>query len=496
MTGQVSSNFGDTIVALATGWCRQDRALIRISGPATHHVCGGMILGYPTAGGACARAKLVSGFGSRVSGLGARVSGRQGRPVFQPEPRNPNPETRFPIPTTILRFDAPRSFTGEDSAEIVLPGNPLLVERVIAALCAHRGVREARPGEFSARAYLSGKLTLEQAEGVAALIASRTDDELLAARALLDGVTGTKFRAWADRCATLLALVEAGIDFTDQEDVVPIAPIELLARTRTLRGEIATWLGSDVGSERETGLARFVLVGPPNVGKSTLFNAMLGRSRAIVSDTPGTTRDALVETLELRRYVAGAPDVHLIDLAGLTDDPAGLHAIDALAQRQAREVIAAADGLIVCDPVGRFDAAMLSTHASAVAHRQQILRVRTKADLPGATVGGSTSVEALAVCALDGWNVATLRRAIADAATRSRGGSTSILPRHRRTLGVALSALDAALASTSASARTLHTPELTADALRTALDALGEMVGQISPDDVIGRVFATFCVGK
>lgn len=496
MTGQVSSNSSDTIVALATGWCRQDRALIRISGWATHQICGGMILGYPMTGGACARVKM--GLGFQVSGFGSRS---EARGVCDPhpeecQPRDPNPETRFPIPTTILRFDAPRSFTGEDSAEIVLPGNPLLVERVIAALCAHRGVREARPGEFSARAYLSGKLTLEQAEGIAALIASRTDDELLAARAMLDGVTGTKFRAWADHCATLLALVEAGIDFTDQEDVVPIAPIELLARTRTLRGEIAAWLGSDVGSERETGLARFVLVGPPNAGKSTLFNALLGRPRAIVSNTPGTTRDALVETLELRRHVPGAPDVHLIDLAGLTDDPAGLHAIDALAQMRAREEIAAADGLIACDPVGRFDAAMLPTHASAVAHRQQILRVRTKADLPGATVGGSTNGEALAVCALDGWNVATLRRAIADAATRSRGGSTSILPRHRRTLGVALSALDAALASTSASARTLHTPELTADALRTALDALGEMVGQISPDDVIGRVFATFCVGK
>lgn len=447
---------GETIVALTTGWARQRRALIRLSGPGTHELCGRLFTPYPEAGGACVRGYLL---------LDAR-----------------------PLPASVLRFDAPRSFTGEDAAEIVLPGNPLLIERVIAMLCAEPGVREAQPGEFSARAYLKGKLGLEQAEGVAALIASRTDEDLAAARSLLAGSTGERFRTWANRCATLLALVEAGIDFTDQDDVVPILPRELAERTRGLIAEIAEWIGSEAGSEQESGQPRIVLVGPPNAGKSTLFNALLGRQRAIVSPTAGTTRDALVETLDLSRHVpgGGCTSVLLIDLAGLTDDPGGLHAIDGLAQRRAREEIAAADAVIFCDPAGRFDTSAFAASAA------NAIRVRTKADLPVA----GTHAEDVAVCALDGWNLATLRRAIADVSGRSRGGASTVLPRHRRALKAAMASLHLSLAHNTESAPALDAPELVAGALRDALNALGELVGQISPDDVIGRVFATFCVGK
>ncbi len=453
----------DTIAALATGWARQDRALVRLSGPATHDLGRRLIDPYPTLGGRCAPAWMHLGKGS------ARV------------------------PIHILRFDAPRSFTGEDAAEIVLPGNPLLIERALALLMEQPGVREAHPGEYSARAYLSGKLSLVQAEGVAAIIASRTDEDLAAARQILSGRTGVMYQSWADRCATLLALVEAGIDFTDQEDVVPIAPGDLSRQLTELAEDIRAFLGSPPQSPTDE-YPRVVLVGPPNAGKSTLFNALLGRPRAIVSDTPGSTRDALVEELDLSRDVPGAARVHLIDLAGLVDQPRSLGMVDALAQDLAREEIARADAIIACDPTGRFDPESLrwSGHTSSGEPRKTVIRVQTKADVPTSTA----AVDALAICALDGWNLGALRRAIADAAARSRGNSAVVLPRHRRTLTLVSERLVSAIALVQPHARALEAPELVAGSLRQALDALGELVGHISPDDVIGRVFATFCVGK
>ena len=175
----------EAIIAVATGWGAGDRAVIRLSGPGTHALC---------------------------------------ERLFDRIPRTANAiiATRFrltealSLPCLLIRFNAPHSYTGEDSAEIILPGNPLLLERVVARLIAQPSVREAHPGEFSARAYLNGKMTIAQAEGVAALIASSSEEQLTAANALMSGQTGKRHRDWADRAATLLALVESGIDFTDQ----------------------------------------------------------------------------------------------------------------------------------------------------------------------------------------------------------------------------------------------------------------------------------------
>jgi len=387
----------------------------------------------------------------------------------------------YELPALVLVFPAPRSYTGDDAFELQIPGNPHLMERISAALIA-MGLRPAEPGEFTARAYLNNKLTLDQAEGVAATIAAQTDQKLAAAGRLLQGVTGVEYRAWADRLTTLLALTEAGIDFTDQEDVVAIAPEALRAQLDELRAAIKARVGDQTPREASASTPLVALVGPPNAGKSTLFNTLLGRPRAVVSDVAGTTRDVLRESLDLSRELPGASAVELCDLPGL--DASLATPIDAAAQAAARAAVGEADVLIWCDPSGRFERdSDLQASAST-----RIIRVRTKADLPT-----RASSDGLPICALDGYNLGALRRAIADQAFASRAaGVAALLPRHRLALTRTIEALDTAREASQGRAHA----ELVALPLREALDHLGELIGRISPDDVIGRVFATFCVGK
>lgn len=425
---------GDTIIAQASPPGRSARALIRISGPAAHTALNSLCDPAPGPG-LCA-----TGFH-----LTAELS----------------------LPVLCIRGRAPRTYTGEDSAELVFPGSPALVDRVLAALAREPGVRHATPGEFTARAYLNGKLTLDQAEGVAATVAAQTQEQLAAARELLSGITGARYRAWAQELASLLALVEAGIDFTDQEDVVAIEPRELGRRISQLLGAMGAQ--ATAPAEARPTLPRVVLAGAPNAGKSTLFNALLGRTRTVVSPIAGTTRDAIEEVLDLSRDAPGADRVLLVDLAGL--DPTLREGVQGRAQSVASQAIGAADAVLHCDPEGLFPG--LNTNAP-------VIRVRTKADLPGP--GGSATIP---VCALDGWNLPTLRRTIADATCAP---AASILPRHQR----ALEQTAAHLREAQGQAQT----EMVAGSLRLALDSLGELTGRISPDEVIGRIFSTFCIGK
>ncbi len=453
---------GDTIVAIASPPGRAARGVIRASGPGVPALLTEVLEGDPPVGASAARFRL--------------------------------PPRSFAV--LVARYAAPRSYTGEDAAELLLPGNPALLERVLARLVAFEGgggVRLAEPGEFTARAYLAGKLTLDQAEGVAATISAESDEQLRGARALLEGSSGAAYRAWAEEVATLAALVEAGIDFTDQEDVVPIAPADLQRRLRGVQSSIEACLGPRTGEVRESE-PRVVLAGEPNAGKSTLFNALLGRRRAVVSPLAGTTRDVLQEPLDLAGVLPGAGRVLLVDVAGVRDGDAGTGsgsepdaAIAAEADARARAAIREADAVIHCDPSGRFP-------PLGVGARTTVIRVRTKADLPEPA---GASGESLAVCALDGWNLPVLRRALADAAWGGAFDSAAaVLPRHRRALVQALEAMCQAHARADGDERALGDPAAVADALRGALDALGELTGRISPDDVIGRVFATFCVGK
>lgn len=459
----------DTICALASPPGRSPRAVVRLSGPGVAGVLEHALGADPGVRGVH-RARLKMGL---KMGLKAGLT------------RGAEPGAELPV--VLIRFVAPRSFTGADVAEIMLPGNPALVDRVVDTLTALPGVRRAGPGEFTARAYLAGRLTLDQAEGIAASIAAVTGPELEAARQLRRGAQGARYRAVADEIATLLALVEAGVDFTDQEDVVPIPPRELHARLGASVDRLDGLLGGSATTVRDDHQPGVVLIGRPNAGKSTLFNALLGWERAGVSDRAGTTRDALTEPLDLSAAFPGAGSVLLTDLAGLGKRAAD--AIDHAAQTLARARAAQADLLIHCDPTGRFD------RLPGVEGPGPVLRVRTKSDLADGSAAPGEA--AISVCALDGRNLAVLRRAIADQTLGTRSGArAALLPRHRRALSETRVHLEEARAAVGPDATALAEPELVAGCLRLALDAIGDVTGAIGPDEVIGRVFATFCVGK
>jgi tRNA modification GTPase len=389
------------------------------------------------------------------------------------------------IPSLAYAMPGPRSFTGEDSFELLVAGNLELVERLERALLARgaelgRACRRAAPGEFSLRAFLNGRIDLTQAEGIAATIAATTDAELAAARGLVSGMLGARVRALADRLARDLALVEAGIDFTDQEDVVAIEPGELRSDLDRLVAEIEGLLGGSGGRESVEGLPTIVLTGPPNAGKSTLFNALLGRARAVAAPIAGTTRDLLVERVRL----PGGVDALLVDAAGLDESSAPIDALDATARAAARTAVGEAELVVRCVPT---DGPPPRTIGGA-----NELILRTKADL-GDSGGGE-----LAVSARTGEGIVALRAALAQRLVTRRAGAEGervvVQVRHRELLASAADALREARALVDL--RGSADPELVAAGLRAALDDLGAITGAIAPDDVLGRIFASFCVGK
>jgi tRNA modification GTPase len=445
---------GTTITAISSASGNAPRALLRISGPETRAIAQDL-------------------FAVNIAQRGAQHARLSIGPVS--------------LPVILMFFAGPRSYTGEDTLELLMCGGAHAVARVLERILDDDRVSLAQPGEFSARAYMNGHLSLAEAEGIALRISAQNEDALRASDTLLDGRYGIRCNAWVDEIAGLLALVEAGVDFSDQEDVVPIAPCELDRRLRATHAEILGQSGSQAGSAVVDDRPSVVLVGRPNAGKSALFNALLGRHRAVVSEHAGTTRDALRETLDLSAEIPGASTIELVDLAGL--DEQGVDAVDQEAQRLARAVITQADAVLWCDPGGWFDQQGFELRGDT-----PVVRVRTKSDLP---TQGACDHSALAVCAFDPATLGVLRRAIADATTQSGGaGIGAYVPRHRRALNEAARGITDALARLDPSEGSLAQPELIALGLREALDALGELVGEVSPDDVIGRVFATFCVGK
>lgn len=462
----------DTICAVASPAGHSARAIVRVDGPATPDLLH-EFFEIETQKRSLHRPQLRMG-DWRARGLGIRC--------------------------LVLIYEPEHSYTGGLGAEIILPGNPWLLRRVIDEAVSlsnpERPIRVAMPGEFTARALLSGRLTGEQAEGVQALISAGNAHEHSLARSLLDGGTGEQYRVIADEVGTLLALVESGIDFSEEEDIVTIVPNTLRSRIQAVRNEIASLLGDVPGAPVDESLVRIVLLGAPNAGKSTLFNSLLGRPRAIVSDIAGTTRDALIERLVIDPLSGHTPEIELVDLAGLEmgdqTGPSG-----AAAQDRTREILERADAIVWCDPTGRFS--LQGAFADLETESRPVIRVRTKGDL---LIPAQTQ-EALAVCALDGWHVEALRRAIGDLAIEVRGrqspdGPGSLIARHRRALREAEISLCETIRILDAqeSGEYLEQPETIAGSLRIALDRIGEISGRIEPDDIIGRIFATFCIGK
>ncbi len=291
----------DTILAVSSPPGRSARGLIRLSGPAAFAVLDELTEAqHPVSRRACPGAHAARHAGTSPAAYPRTLTPARLRPPLPP------------LPVLVARFPGPHSYTGEDAAELQLPGHPALLDRVLAAAVAH-GARLAEPGEFTFRAYLAARLDLTEAEGIAATIAAVSDAQLAAAGHLRTGELARFAAAHVETLGRLLALVEAGIDFTDQEDVVPIAPADLAAGVDTAHRDLQTLLGRSRAWGNTDALPRVVLLGPPSAGKSTLFNALLGRPRAVVDPRPGTTRDVLEEAMSLsptnqdatRRLVAG-----------------------------------------------------------------------------------------------------------------------------------------------------------------------------------------------
>lgn len=376
----------------------------------------------------------------------------------------------------VLRFVAPNSYTGEDAAELHLHGGRAVVEAASRALIA-LGLRPAEPGEFTRRAFQNGRMDLAQAEAVADLIDAETSAQAKQALGQLDGKLSETYADFRRDLLHALALVEAEIDFPDEE--VP----DNLARTA---GPVLDRLGADLRHAVDTGRRgervrdgyRIVLIGETNAGKSSLFNALVAREAAIVTPIAGTTRDVLDADLVIGGYA-----VTLSDTAGLrdSDDP-----VEAEGVRRARMRAEHADLRLWVRAPGDPDG------VAAAYVKDGDLIVATKSDL-GARSGGEDGLETLAVSTATGDGLSELRDWIAARLARDLSGAdfpAVTQERHRLRLLEALESVDAARVALNVA------PEMAGDDLRRAADALARVTGAIGVEDILGEVFSTFCIGK
>ena len=365
----------------------------------------------------------------------------------------------------VLWLPGPGSYTGEDSAEFHLHAGRAVIDAVAAALAVH-GLRPAEPGEFTRRAFLNGKMDLVSAEAVHDLVAAETDAQRRQALRQLEGALGDLYRDWSDRLRTALARQEALIDFPD-EDLPPEVEADLLASIASLRSEIESHLDDAQRGEKLREGLWFAITGAPNVGKSSLINALAERDVAIVSATPGTTRDA-IET----RVVLGGVPVMLVDTAGLRDtvDP-----IEAEGVRRARSRAASADLVITVIEAG-----------APIGPGSGGLIVANKSDLRAEQRSGIVPVSALTGAGLRELRARLSAEAVA--LTQSSGPPPLTRARHRTAL--------AAAARWLADAHDVVEPELRGEAIRLALRALGTITGQVGVEDILDSIFREFCIGK
>lgn len=426
----------DTIFALATAQGKAGVAVIRISGPLAH---------------AAAKA------------LGALL----------PDPRS----TRLSIlkdqngevldHALILRFDAPASFTGEDVVELHLHGSTAIVASVLSELGNQPGLRLAEPGEFTRRALENGRLDLAQVEGLADLIDAETDAQRRQAQKTFAGALGSLAEKWRADLIRAAALIEATIDFADEDVPTDVTP-EVNTLLFGVMAELSAQTSGVAMAERIRNGFEVAIVGPPNVGKSTLLNYLAGRDAAITSEYAGTTRDII----EVRMDLAGLP-VTLLDTAGLreTDDVVEGIGIDRAMQRARHadlRVFLTKDGDLPLDPV------------------EDDIVLRPKAD--------ELTEKANAVSGLTGEGVSDLVIRISNLLqSRSQSAGLATRERHKQAMEMAQKSLAAGQEQMSFGPDHY---DIAAEELRTAIRALESLVGRIDVENLLDEIFASFCLGK
>jgi len=441
----------DTIAAIATAPGRAALAIVRLSGPDALAIGRKMARPWPAEPRHATLARIVDGNGARLD------------------------------EAVVIHYRAPASFTGENAVEITCHGGPVVAATIVAAMVA-AGARPAEAGEFTRRAVLNGRLDLLQAEAVGDLVEAASRPAQQVALTQLDGGLSRRIAALRDAILGLEALSAYDIDFPEEDDG-PVPAERIAARAREVLGELEMLLATAPLGEVVRDGATVVIAGAPNVGKSSLFNALLGRRRAIVTDTPGTTRDALEAVTE-----ADGWPVRLVDTAGLRD---ATETVERLGIEVSREYLGRADLVLVCGESP--EQLRLARTAMAGSSPAPTLDVLTKADLQRAT-----AADAVRVSAETGEGLPDLVAAIAARLRSSKGALRTDAPlvtreRHR----VALQHACAELQAFAEAWEQRSLPAVVAAVhLRDATRHLEELIGAVDIEDVLERVFSSFCVGK
>ena len=434
----------DTIAAVATPAGRGGIGVVRVSGPRVQEIATAVVGGVPPA-----RVATLRAFRDAVD---ERLD--EGMAIYYP---------------------APHSYTGEDVLELQGHGGPVVVREVLAAVL-DAGARLAEPGEFTRRAFLAGKLDLAQAEAVADLIDASSREAARSAMRSLAGEFSSAINALVAQLTDLRALTEAMLDFPEEE-VDSLHRQDACARLAQLRSALEDVVRkSRQGSLLRTGI-HVVLAGRPNVGKSSLLNRLVGEDRVIVTEIPGTTRDAVRESIQIH----GIP-LTVVDTAGLR---AAGDEVERLGMERTRREVAGADIVLLVLEAGHLEAP-----DEALPQGATLIEVINKIDLVKGLPAGRDG-NRVYVSARTGAGLEALREAILEAAGWSSGGETVYLARERH-----LRALRAAGDRLEAAAEMSGQWEFFAEELRLAQEALGEITGRVSAEDLLGEIFSRFCIGK
>ncbi len=453
------------IVARATPLGEGAIAVVRLSGPGVFHIADTVF--FPENG------RPLSTAPQRSMVYGRLVDGQRilDRPLA-------------------VRFVAPYSFTGEDMIEFHLHGNPLIVEAVLR-LCIDAGCRLALPGEFSRRAFLNGKMDLAQAEGLAEVIRAESDAALDLAQRQLGGELSRRFQGFRQAIVEFLALMELELDFV-QEGYELLDTDRLLATLNELRHQVAELLASYRTGDRLRRGPRILLLGRPNAGKSSLFNAILGYSRALVSDVPGTTRDYIEERLLHRGVV-----LHFLDSAGIRETT---DAIESEGVARAHDLIPLADHILylidgTLSDADRTNEFLYIDRLSRAFPEPRFIPVLTKSDL-----GTVNSVD-FAVSVFQRHSIEALLDNMTELYTAAQTSRLLLLSQRQFFL---LRSIDSILKEilqpiTDSHAASLPSElftELISTDLRSLLQPLSELTGETTNEDVLDAVFSSFCIGK